>query len=51
MKNKKIDIRPVENHNTAAWSNIDEIDENSKVAHPNLSQTVNAKDYVDNNQK
>jgi len=50
LSNKEI-RKPVENHCTAAWSNIEQIDSKSKVAHPSLEQSINAKDYVEENQK
>ncbi len=43
--------KAVENHDTAAWSNIEKSDDKSKVSHPSLEQTNNAKDYVDENEK
>ena len=41
----------MESHKTAAWSNIDEVKEEDHTAHPSLEQTINAKDYVDENGK
>ncbi len=50
MKDKKKN-RPVENHATAAWSDIETASEISGIAHPSLTQTINAKKYVDENEK
>ncbi|MGI6751688.1 MAG: CDIF630_02480 family spore surface protein [Anaerovoracaceae bacterium] len=51
MSDKKQNEKPIENHKTAAWSNIDEISEDTNTAHPSLFQAINAKEYVDSNQK
>ena len=51
MPNKKTPKKPVENHKTAAWSNIEKTNPISKVSHPSLNQAINAKEYVDNNEK
>lgn len=48
---KKVPEKPVENQKTAAWSNIEEVSEDAHTAHPSLEQVVNAKDYVDENEK
>lgn len=48
---KKVPEKPVENHKTAAWSNIDEVREDAHTAHPSLEQVINAKDYVEENEK
>lgn len=42
---------PVEKHDTAAWANIENVKPVSKVAVPNIVQVINAKEYVDTNQK
>jgi hypothetical protein len=42
---------PVENHDTAAWANINETKAASKVNIPAEVQVRNAKEYVDSNQK
>lgn len=41
----------VENHDTAAWANISDIIQDSNVNIPSETQVINAKEYVDNNQK
>lgn len=41
----------MESHKTAAWSNIDEVSEEAHTAYPGLEQVINAKDYVDENEK
>lgn len=51
MPNKKVPERPVENHKTAAWSNIKKVEEDSHIADPSLEQVMNAKNYVDENEK
>lgn len=51
MQNKKEKKLPVENHNTAAWADIETSDEISNVPRPSQNQTANAKDYVDENEK
>lgn len=43
--------RPVEEHNTAAWANIEELQPVSRVPIPNETQVKNAKEWVDTNQK
>jgi hypothetical protein len=43
--------KPLENHKTAAWANIETTKSVSNVAEPNQMQTKNAKDYVDENEK
>jgi hypothetical protein len=51
MPDKKESKKPIENHKTAAWSNIEKTNEISKLSHPSLQQAINAKEYVDNNEK
>lgn len=51
MKTKKDSDKIVENHKTAAWSDIKNTDSQSNVAHPSVAQTKRAKDYVDENEK
>jgi hypothetical protein len=43
--------RPVEEHNTAAWANIEELQPVSRVPISNEIQVKNAKEWVDTNQK
>jgi len=43
--------KPVENHKTAAWANIEKTKPISNVAQPSVNQTHNAKEYVDENEK
>lgn len=43
--------KPVEQHDTAAWANIENTDEVSKVASPSVTQVRNAKEHVDTNEK
>ena len=42
---------PVEKHDTAAWANIESKISHSEVTVPSEEQTINAKDYVDANEK
>lgn len=42
---------PIENHDTAAWANTNEMKSVSKVNIPDEIQIRNAKEYVDTNQK
>lgn len=42
---------PTEQHETAAWAEIERIKKISKVTIPSDVQVRNAKDYVDGNQK
>ena len=43
--------KPIEQHNTAAWSNISKMKSASKVNIPDETQVRNAKKYVDSNEK
>lgn len=43
--------RPVEEQNTAAWANIEELQPHSRVPIPSDIQVKNAKEWVDTNQK
>ena len=49
-KEKKLGT-PVENHDTAAWANINKTKPVSNVNIPAEVQVRNAKEYVDTNQK
>lgn len=49
-KNKHTRI-PVEKHDTAAWANINQVKPVSNVTIPDELQVMNAKEYVDSNQK
>jgi hypothetical protein len=51
MPNKKTPKRPVENHKTAAWSNTEQTNAIARSSHPSLLQALNAKEYVDDNEK
>ncbi|MDR3599116.1 MAG: DUF3787 domain-containing protein [Desulfosporosinus sp.] len=52
IKDKKpLKLRPVEQHTTAAWANIEKIKEVSNVAIPSEIEVGNAKEWVDTNQK
>jgi len=44
-------LRPIEQHTTAAWANIEKVKEVSNVAIPNELEVGNAKEWVDTNQK
>ncbi len=43
--------KPVENHKTAAWSDIERVNQLSRASHPSLAQIYHAKEYVDENEK
>ncbi|ODA42838.1 DUF3787 domain-containing protein [Desulfosporosinus sp. BG] len=43
--------RPIEQHTTAAWANIERTKEISNVAIPSEVEVGNAKEWVDSNQK
>ena len=43
--------KPLESHRTAAWADIEEIKEISDIAQPSIEQVINAKEYVDENEK
>ncbi len=43
--------KPIEKHETAAWSDIESTKSVSNVAEPSNLQAENAKDYVDENEK
>jgi len=51
MPSKREPEKPVENHKTAAWNNVKSKDSISKISRPNLSGTIDAKEYVDENEK
>ncbi len=50
MSRKKLD-KPIENHKTAPWANIGRAKEISNVAVPAEFESMEAKEYVDENQK
>jgi hypothetical protein len=43
--------RPIEQHTTAAWANINKTKEISNVTIPSEFEVGNAKEWVDSNQK
>lgn len=43
--------QPIEHHDTAAWANISELKPVSQVTIPDEFHMMNAKEYVDENQK
>lgn len=49
--NKGKSNKPIENHKTAAWANIETTKPISNVAEPSVNQINNAKQYVDENEK
>ncbi len=51
MTNRKEPERPVENHETAAWANKVEISVPGFVPRPDKAEVVEAKEYVDSNEK
>lgn len=48
---KKNNFTPIENHETAAWANIETLKEGSRVFIPNETEVRNAKEWVDSNEK
>lgn len=44
-------VRPIENHDTAAWANQSQFKSVSCVNIPDEEQVRNAKEHVDQNQK
>jgi len=44
-------LRPIEQHTTAAWANIDKLKKVSNVIIPSELEVGNAKEWVDTNQK
>ncbi|HEY8909176.1 MAG TPA: DUF3787 domain-containing protein [Desulfosporosinus sp.] len=48
---ERLKPRPIEQHTTAAWANIENVKELSNVAIPSEIEVGNAKDWVDTNQK
>ena len=43
--------KPIENHKTAAWANVEKTKNISNVAELSVFQVENAKEYVDENKK
>lgn len=43
--------KPIERHETASWVDIEEIKPESRVIIPKKAGVINAKEYVDQNQK
>lgn len=48
---ERLKQRPIEEHTTAAWANIEKLKEISNVSIPSDVQVGNAKEWVDSNQK
>lgn len=48
---ESLKLRPIEQHTTAAWANIEKIKELSKVTIPSELEVGNAKEWVDSNEK
>ena len=42
---------PIEKHDTAAWANIEKLKPESRVHLPSEEEVINAKEYVEDNQK
>ena len=43
--------KPIEKHDTAAWANIEKTKPVSNVAIPSEEEVINAKEWVDTNEK
>jgi len=50
FKNRMMEM-PIENHQTAAWVNIDSLEGEARVFDPTFRGVEEAKEYVDENQK
>ncbi len=51
-KRKEINLqKPVEKHYTASWSDVGKHKQTSQVSVPNETGVINAKEYVDGNEK
>ncbi|HAI52956.1 MAG: DUF3787 domain-containing protein [Limnochordia bacterium] len=50
-KGLKIRVRPIEEHSTAAWANIDREEGIAKVPIPSTDFVKLARDWVNHNQK
>jgi len=48
---ERLMLRPIEQHTTAAWANIEKLKEVSNVSIPSDVQVGNAKEWVESNQK
>jgi hypothetical protein len=48
---KNSNNQPIEKHNTAAWADVDETQPVSNVTIPSEDQVINAKEWVDTNEK
>ena len=48
---ERLMLRPIEQHITAAWANIEKLKKISNVAIPSELEVGNAKEWVDSNQK
>lgn len=48
---EKFMARPIENHTTAAWANIEEVKQVSNVPIPSEEEVIAAKEWVELNQK
>lgn len=44
-------IRPIENHQTAAWAGVKKLAPETRIIIPEEEMVLQAKEYVDENQK
>lgn len=51
IKEENLDGVPIEKHDTASWANIEEMKPVSNVYVPNEMEVINAKEWVDSNEK
>lgn len=51
QNNERLMLRPIEQHTTAAWANIEKLEGIAKVPIPSEIEVENAKDWVDENEK
>lgn len=50
LKYKNRDL-PIEKHETAPWTNIESLSPASRVPIPDIREIINAKEWVEENQK
>lgn len=48
---QKMNEMPIENHQTAAWANIEKLEGEARVFNPGYLGAEQAKEYVDENEK
>jgi hypothetical protein len=51
MLRQKGPKRSIEKHTSAAWANVEKTRQRANIPQPSLFHTMNAKEYVDENEK